>query len=126
VGVPAGDLPDGGPGDADESYKGLPRRVRQANLAPQLRDAAAGAPAAGSGDQVANRSPDDIRSALSAMQRGWQQGRGGPEGGPTDDSTGTGSVASGHLPSSQAGHGAAGTGGESTSDEGNRGGNDDI
>ena len=61
----------------DESYKGLPRRVRQANLVPQLRDAPAapGSPAAASGDNVVNRSPDDIRNALSAMQRGWQQGR---------------------------------------------------
>jgi hypothetical protein len=120
---------DGGHGDADESYKGLPRRVRQANLAPQLRDApaAAGSPAAAaSGDNVANRSPDDIRNALSAMQRGWQQGRSVTDGGATDDSTGTGTVASGHLPSGQTGHGAAGDEGESASDEGNRGGTDDI
>jgi hypothetical protein len=118
---------DGGLGDADESYKGLPRRVRQANLAPQLRDAAPapGSPkAAASGDNVANRSPDDIRNALSAMQRGWQQGRSATEGGTTDD--GTGSVASGHLSSGQTGHGAAGHEGESASDEGNRGGTDDT
>ena len=69
--------PDGIPTDGGD-YKGLPRRVRQANLAPQLRDASTAAgsqPEAASGDNVANRSPDDIRSALSAMQRGWQQGR---------------------------------------------------
>jgi hypothetical protein len=91
--------------------------VRQANLAPQLRDtqAATSSPAAASGDNVANRSPDDIRSALSAMQRGWQQGR---EDG-ADDYTGTGSVASGHLPS----------GGETedtrSGDEGSAGGTDE-
>ena len=61
----------------DQTYKGLPKRVRQANLAPQLRDPAtpSSTPSAASGDNVANRSPDDIRIALSAMQRGWQQGR---------------------------------------------------
>jgi hypothetical protein len=102
-------------GDVDESYKGLPRRVRQANLAPQLRDApvAPGSPAVASGDNVANRSPDDIRSALSAMQRGWQQGR---EDGI--DHPG-GGVASGHLPS------GAETENTRSSDEGSRGGNDE-
>jgi signal transduction histidine kinase len=101
--------------DADESYKGLPRRVRQANLAPQLRDAplAPGSSPAASGDNVANRSPDDIRSALSAMQRGWQQGR---EDGI--DHPG-GSVASGHLPS------GVETENNRNGDEGSRGGNDE-
>jgi hypothetical protein len=102
-------------GDADESYKGLPRRVRQANLAPQLRDApvAPGSSPAASGDNVANRSPDDIRSALSAMQRGWQQGR---EDGI--DHPG-GSVASGHLPS------GVETENNRNGDEGSRGGTDE-
>jgi hypothetical protein len=73
----------------DETYKGLPKRVRQANLAPQLRDRAApsGTASAASGDNVANRSPDDIRNALSAMQRGWQQGRARDQGSPADDGT---------------------------------------
>ncbi len=63
---------------AEESYKGLPRRVRQASLAPQLRDKSASRPApAASGDSGASdRSPEQIRSALSAIQRGWQEGRG--------------------------------------------------
>ena len=61
--------------------------MRQANLAPQLRDRAAtsSTPSAASGDNVANRSPDDIRNALSAMQRGWQQARADQEGGPGQD-----------------------------------------
>jgi hypothetical protein len=73
----------------DETYKGLPKRVRQANLAPQLRDRAtpSSTTSAASGDNVANRSPDDIRNALSAMQRGWQQGRARGQGGPADDVT---------------------------------------
>jgi signal transduction histidine kinase len=63
--------PDSG-GAAD--YKGLPRRVRQANLAPQLRSSAAtGSPP---GVPRANAaSLADMRNTLSAMQRGWQQGR---------------------------------------------------
>jgi signal transduction histidine kinase len=106
---PVDEHPDGVPVDGGD-YKGLPRRVRQANLAPQLKDAAPapGAPVASSGDNVANRSPDDIRSALSAMQRGWQQGRS-----VTGDDAGTGSVASGHLPP------------EGEGNEGNRGGADE-
>jgi signal transduction histidine kinase len=108
--------------DVDESYKGLPRRVRQANLVPQLRDAPAapGSPPASSGDNVANRSPDDIRNALSAMQRGWQEGREARDAGQGfEDHTGTGSVASGHVPPD----------GEEENtrngDEGSRGGDDD-
>jgi signal transduction histidine kinase len=92
---PVDEHPDGIPTDGGD-YKGLPRRVRQANLAPQLRDAPAATgsqPEAASGDNVANRSPDDIRNALSAMQRGWQQGRS-----VTGEGAGTDSVASGHLP----------------------------
>jgi signal transduction histidine kinase len=62
-------------GDGDIS--GLPRRVRQANLAPQLR---ASAEAAGSQGSTAvppatAASLTDMRNTLSAMQRGWQQGR---------------------------------------------------
>ena len=94
---------------ADETYKGLPKRVRQASLAPQLRDRAAtsSTPSAASGDNVANRSPDDIRNALSAMQRGWQQGRAADEGdltepgtarpGGTPDALGNGSGGSGYA-----------------------------
>ena len=72
--------------DGDE-YKGLPRRVRQASIAPQLRrdppaDATPG-PARQPGQQAAGGSPTgqelptlaEIRSTMSAMQRGWQQGR---------------------------------------------------
>jgi signal transduction histidine kinase len=77
---------DGSQEQPDETYKGLPKRVRQANLAPQLRDRAAtsSTPSAASGDNVANRSPDDIRNTLSAMQRGWQQAR-ADQGGPGQD-----------------------------------------
>jgi signal transduction histidine kinase len=61
------------PGGEPDDFKGLPRRVRQANLAPQLRSSrdksGPGVP------QAAAPDPADLRTTLSAMQRGWQQGR---------------------------------------------------
>jgi hypothetical protein len=70
-GYAEGDSPGSG-GDIE----GLPRRVRQASLAPQLRASAAAAP---HGPIVvppaAGASLADMRNTLSAMQRGWQQGR---------------------------------------------------
>jgi len=100
-GAPAG--PPGsspaGPG-TDGDIKGLPRRVRQANLAPQLRDdppprrttlassgpsrgvaGAAGPPGSGGTTGSAGSagsagpSPAEIRQTMSALQRGWQEGR---------------------------------------------------
>jgi signal transduction histidine kinase len=73
-----GSLQGGGPagsGDA-EDLTGLPRRVRQANLAPQLRASAAATRASTAAAPAANAASLDVmRSTLSAMQRGWQQGR---------------------------------------------------
>jgi hypothetical protein len=70
--------PTGEP-DGSTEFKGLPRRVRQANLAPQLRASAAAAAAANSQEAGVPRataaSLADMRNTLSAMQRGWQQGR---------------------------------------------------
>ncbi|MFE6163268.1 nitrate- and nitrite sensing domain-containing protein [Streptomyces sp. NPDC056486] len=55
---------------------GLPRRVRQANLAPQLKDGP---------EQRTERDPattrpeerdaDEVRSRMASLQRGWQRGR---------------------------------------------------
>jgi hypothetical protein len=71
-------------------HQGLPRRVRQASLAPQLRKSSAGGSDAGGsgagGSGAGGSGPagvppasaaslSDMRSTLSAMQRGWQQGR---------------------------------------------------
>lgn len=53
----------------------LPRRVRQANLAPQLRNSAAGGNSQTGVPQARASSLQDMRNTLSAMQRGWQQGR---------------------------------------------------
>jgi hypothetical protein len=75
-------------GDNDGNYQGgepagngdsngLPRRVRQANLAPQLRATAAAASSEGptAVPPATAASLTDMRNTLSAMQRGWQQGR---------------------------------------------------
>jgi signal transduction histidine kinase len=67
---------DGEPGaEPDGNVDGLPRRVRQASIAPQLRDnpprrRTSPAPAPASGP-----TPAEIRQTMSALQRGWQEGR---------------------------------------------------
>jgi len=72
----AGDYQGDGVGNSTEDYKGLPRRVRQANLAPQLRSSvSAGSTGASGVPQASAASLTDMRNTLSAMQRGWQQGR---------------------------------------------------
>jgi signal transduction histidine kinase len=74
-GYQQGDL-TGGSGD----YKGLPRRVRQANLAPELRSSAAAGSHGPTGvPQASTASLADMRNTLSAMQRGWQEGRSQPQ-----------------------------------------------
>jgi hypothetical protein len=69
-GHPTGDASGG-------EQEGLPRRVRQASLAPQLRAAEqqGGSPAEGGVPPASAASLADMRDTLSAMQRGWQQGR---------------------------------------------------
>ena len=99
------ELPSSEPG-ADADFQGLPRRVKQASLAPQLRDdppprrttlASSGAPGGVPGSPgspgssgspgsfgvfglfglfgVSGPSPAEIRQTMSALQRGWQEGR---------------------------------------------------
>jgi signal transduction histidine kinase len=73
--VPGGIDPESQPGENGD-IKGLPRRVRQASLAPQLRAnppqrrviTASSGPADGP-------TPAEIRQSMSALQRGWQEGR---------------------------------------------------
>ena len=65
-----------GPLDAsDFGEAGLPRRVRQASLAPQLRDPAAESAPAQAVDDFWTRSPEETRSTVTAIQRGWERGR---------------------------------------------------
>ncbi|MFP1628139.1 nitrate- and nitrite sensing domain-containing protein [Streptomyces sp. 5K101] len=64
------------PATAAPLLDGLPRRIRQASLAPQLREAAAArpptAPAAG---REFERDAKEVRNRMASMQRGWQRGR---------------------------------------------------
>jgi Histidine kinase-, DNA gyrase B-, and HSP90-like ATPase len=75
AGGSASSLSDETAGSAE--FKGLPRRVRQANLAPQLRASAAAAASSQEAGvpRATAASLTDMRNTLSAMQRGWQQGR---------------------------------------------------
>jgi signal transduction histidine kinase len=63
-------------GGGTEDFQGLPHRVRQANLAPQLRGNTAVSAQGPTAVPPANSASLAVmRSTLSAMQRGWQQGR---------------------------------------------------
>ncbi|WP_043506325.1 nitrate- and nitrite sensing domain-containing protein [Streptomyces glaucescens] len=57
----------------DTGSTALPRRVRQASLAPQLRRE----PARPTDDRAApaERDADEVRSRMSSLQRGWRRGR---------------------------------------------------
>ncbi|WP_344590020.1 sensor histidine kinase [Actinomadura vinacea] len=57
------------------THAGMPRRVRRANLAPQLRDAAPPAPDETQSSGRVERSPERARSVMSSMQSGWRRGR---------------------------------------------------
>ncbi len=70
-----------GPGPDAGTYAGLPRRVRQASLAPQLRDERPAADPAASEDETASTaSPEEMSALVSAFQRGWRHASGsGPD-----------------------------------------------
>ena len=88
AGPPAVSGDQAGAADPDGESSGLPRRVRQASLAPQLRASAAGPNPSPGVPPATAASLTDMRNTLSAMQRGWQQGRSQPlpdsEGEPAD------------------------------------------
>ncbi|MEU2771663.1 nitrate- and nitrite sensing domain-containing protein [Streptomyces sp. NPDC007162] len=64
---------DSTPPEAESGTRPLPRRVRQANLAPQLRqDPARPAPRE---PEPVERDADEVRSRMASLQRGWQRGR---------------------------------------------------
>ncbi|MEU3399588.1 sensor histidine kinase [Streptomyces filamentosus] len=57
---------------------GLPRRIRQASLVPQLREAPAPAPApVTAAPDAQERTPEEVRDRMAAYRDGWQRG-GGP------------------------------------------------
>jgi len=72
-----------------ETHLGLPVRVRQASLAPQLRTGpepespAVAATAAAAGPAL--RSPEQARNLMAALQKGWEHGRTDDLDNPADD-----------------------------------------
>jgi len=80
----AGLAPDGltPPSFADPSaaatYRGLPRRVRQASLSPHLRESSSVGGSALDADSAlpsGTRTPEQARDLVASLQTGWQRGR---------------------------------------------------
>ncbi|MFH8842563.1 nitrate- and nitrite sensing domain-containing protein [Streptomyces sp. NPDC017868] len=76
------------PPETPDPFDGLPRRVRQASLAPQLREtegpaartgtrggARTGTGAPTGGPDSFERDAEEVRARMAAMQRGWQRAR---------------------------------------------------
>lgn len=74
-------------GEAAPPPGGLPRRVRQASLVPQLREEA-DRPAAPAGPRDAERDAEQVRDRMAAMQRGWQRARSETAPGTTPEGDG--------------------------------------
>ncbi|OEV09854.1 hypothetical protein AN218_20195, partial [Streptomyces nanshensis] len=77
---------------ASGTVSGLPRRVRQASLAPQLKrepeEGAAGRTGGGApSEDLANRDAEEVRSRMASLQRGWQRGRRDNAGASGDEAT---------------------------------------
>lgn len=67
-------------GEQEAGTTPLPRRVRQASLAPQLKDGPARlaereANREGTSTDPVERDADEVRSRMASLQRGWQRGR---------------------------------------------------
>jgi hypothetical protein len=73
--------PNGQPPAMTGPDLGLPRRLRQASLAPQLRDAP---PTASGGGRHEVRSAEEVRALISSIQQGWRSGRAAADE-PDDD-----------------------------------------
>ena len=125
-----GGLPGfGGPDGRDFGGAGLPRRIRQASLAPQLREPAAEPVTAAGGEDLWARSPEESRSTMAAMQQGWERGRSvfdvpvaGPAGTATtttpEHGAGSGAGAEGSTAADAPGTGDAGEPETATEDGG--------
>ncbi|MFJ9103119.1 nitrate- and nitrite sensing domain-containing protein [Streptomyces sp. NPDC102405] len=76
------------PPDEQEESDNLPRRVRQAHLAPQLREQRSEEPApAAAGRDDDGRTPEMVRDRMAAYRDGWTRGGGRQPGrGATPDS----------------------------------------
>lgn len=86
-----------GPTSYSGTVDGLPRRIRQASLVPQLREGSGGrasGPAPTEPAEDIERDADEVRNRMASMQRGWQRGRRQN----AEDGTGLGETAQGTTP----------------------------
>ncbi|MFJ4200869.1 nitrate- and nitrite sensing domain-containing protein [Streptomyces sviceus] len=75
------------PPDEPAESEDLPRRVRQASLAPQLRERRSAEPAPAAAHQDDDRTPEVVRDRMAAYREGWARGGGRQPGrGATPDS----------------------------------------
>lgn len=88
--------PDAAPDGAPDTIGGLPRRIRQASIAPQLRESAERTPGHDPADRADEfgRDADDVRNRMASIQRGWQRGRRQN----AEDTAGPGETAPGTTP----------------------------
>ncbi len=68
------------PESASFTENGLPQRVRQASLAPQLREVTRTRSPAGAA--ASSRSPESARTVVAAYWQGWQRGLSGDDAAP--------------------------------------------
>ncbi|MFH0517665.1 nitrate- and nitrite sensing domain-containing protein [Streptomyces sp. M41] len=87
------------PPDDSEASDDLPRRVRQASLAPQLREGRPEEPSGTAASQDDDRrTPELVRDRMAAYRDGWARGGGRRPGrGPTPDSTARSDSSEGDL-----------------------------
>ncbi|WP_420032388.1 nitrate- and nitrite sensing domain-containing protein [Streptomyces sp. cg28] len=79
-------VPPSSEGDDSEDTRGLPRRVRQASLAPQLRTRPEERPPSVRGvPEPGERTPEQVRARMASFRDGWLRGGGRP---PGSDSSG--------------------------------------
>ncbi|MFE1955358.1 nitrate- and nitrite sensing domain-containing protein [Streptomyces sp. NPDC059524] len=88
-------------GPQEQTSGALPRRVRQASLAPQLKDGpdrrgdrAPGREETASADP-ADRDADEVRSRMASLQRGWRRGRAENAASAGSDGTAQGTTSEG-------------------------------
>lgn len=67
------EIASSGPDGPDHGSAPLPRRVRQANLAPQLKRSSE--PRTDDRAEPVERDAEEVRSRMASLQRGWQRGR---------------------------------------------------